>query len=113
MKSHVDVAAYIHHATANSGKTNQQIAEETGFTQGNFVSMLRHGRSQLPLTRVHALAKSMGTDPAILFEGCLAAYHPDLHRVFKMLAPSMLISRGELAVVRALRHAVRAGAFAK
>lgn len=112
MKNHIEVAAYIHHATANSGKTNQQIADETGFPQGNFISMLRHGRSQLPLTRVHALAKSMGTDPAVLFEGCLAAYHPELHRAFKVLAPSMLISRRELAVVRALRHAVRSGAFA-
>lgn len=112
MNSHAEVAAYIHRSTTLSGKTNQQIAEETGFPQGNFISMLRHGRSQLPLTRVHALAKSMGTDPAVLFDGCLAAYHPDLHRVFKSLAPSMLISKGELAVIRALRHAVRSGAFA-
>ena len=112
MKTHTDVAAYISHATSFSGKTNQEIAEESGFSNGNFISMLRHGRSRLPLTRVHALAKSMGTDPAVLFEGCLAVYHPELHKAFKLLAPSMLVSRGELAVIRALRHAVRSGVFA-
>jgi len=105
MKTHVEVAAYIHRSIRLSGKTNLEIAEESGFSKGNFISMLRHGHSELPITRAHVLARAMGTEPAVLFEGCLAAYYPDLHKEFEMLAPSMIISKREFDVIDALRRA--------
>jgi hypothetical protein len=112
MKTRSDVATYLTNAIHLSGKSNIQIAAEAGFPNPNIVSMVKSGRTPMPMARIPALAKAMGTDPKILLDGCLAAYHPELHKVISALAPSMLISRGELSVIRALRHAVRTGSVA-
>ena len=112
MKTKSDVAMYIATSISRSGKSHTQIAKEAGFPKPNVLSMIKAGRTLVPMARIPALAKALGTDPKILLDGCLAAYHPEIHRIISSLAPSMLISRGELSVVRALRHAVRIGAIA-
>ena len=112
MKTKIDVANYVSRSIRLSGKSNVQVAAEAGFPQSNVLSMITKGNTKVPMARVPALAKAMGTDPKILLDGCLAAYNPELHRVLSALAPSMLISRGELSVIRALRHAVRSGSIA-
>lgn len=112
MKTKADVANYVSRSIRVSGKTNIQIAAEAGFAHANVLSMITKGDTKVPMARIPALARAMGTDPKILLDGCLAAYHPELHRVISALAPSMLISRGELSVIRALRHAVRSGSIA-
>jgi hypothetical protein len=112
MKTKSEVASYVARSIHLSGKSNIQIAAEAGFPNPNVVSMLAKGNTKVPMARIPALAKAMGTDAKILLDGCLAAYHPELHRVISNLAPSMLISRGELSIIRALRHAVRSGSIA-
>jgi hypothetical protein len=112
MKTKSDIANYITYSIKLSGKTTTQIAHEAGFSHSNFVSMIKTGKSQVPMARIPALAKAMGTDPKILLDGCLAAYHPELHKVISSLAPGAMISRGELALIRVLRHAVRGGMIA-
>ncbi len=111
MNTTAEIASYVTRSIHHSGKSNKQIAQEAGFKKPNFVSMLKKGHAQVPLARIPALAKALGTDPKILLDACLAAYYPEIHKVFRAIAPSMLISSGELSVIRALRHAVRAGAF--
>lgn len=112
MKTKSDIANYVSRSIKLSGKPNTQIAHEAGFSHSNFVSMIKTGKSQVPMARIPALAKAMGTDPKILLDGCLAVYHPELHKVISSLAPGALISRGELALIRVLRHAVRSGMVA-
>ena len=112
MKTKTDVALYIAASIARSGKSHFQIAREAGFPKPNVLSMIKTGRTLVPMARIPALAKAMMIDPKILLDGCLAAYHPEIHRIISSLAPSCLISRGELSVIRALRHAVRVGAIA-
>jgi len=111
MKTKADVAMYIAISIAHSGKSNTQIAKEAGFPNPNVLSMIKTGRTPVPMARIPAMAKAMGTDPKILLDGCLEAYHPEIHRVISSLAPSMLISSGELAVIRMLRYAVHRGAI--
>jgi hypothetical protein len=112
MKTKADVAIYISRSIQRSGKTNIQIASEAGFPNPNIISMIKSGKTPMPMARIPALAKAMCTDPKILLDGCLAAYHPELHKVISSLAPGALISRGELALIRVLRHAVRSGMIA-
>jgi len=112
MKTKAEIAAYISRSILLSGKSNILIAAEAGFPNPNIISMIKTGKTPMPMARIPALARAMGTDAKILLDGCLAAYHPELHKVISALAPSMLISRGELSVIRALRHAVRSGSFA-
>ena len=48
-------------------KNQAQIATEAGFTHTNMLSMIKAGKTRLPLDRVPALAKALDCDPAYLF----------------------------------------------
>lgn len=111
MKTKADVANYISRSISLSGKSNIQIAAEAGFPHPNVISMIKKGKTLMPMARIPGLAKAMHTDPKILLDGCLAVYQPEIHKVISNIAPSALISRGELSIIRALRHAVRSGAI--
>lgn len=108
MKSKANVANYIEHILAASGKSNKDIAKEIGYEAPNILSMLKSGDTKVPLARIPAIAKATGTDPKVLLDLCLEAYHPELHRLLSELAPSMLISREELQLVRFVRRVLRA-----
>ncbi|WP_339109164.1 helix-turn-helix transcriptional regulator [Thioclava sp. GXIMD4216] len=45
-------------------KTQSQIAAEAGFTNANMISILKAGKSKIPLDRIPSLAKALETDPA-------------------------------------------------
>ncbi|WP_377387786.1 helix-turn-helix domain-containing protein [Rhodobacter lacus] len=47
-------------------KTQNEIAAEAGFPNANFISILKSGKSKLPLDRVPSLAKALEVDPAYL-----------------------------------------------
>lgn len=47
-------------------KTQNEIAAEAGFQNANMVSILKAGKSKLPLDRVPSLAKALECDPAFL-----------------------------------------------
>lgn len=47
-------------------KTQNEIAAESGFANANFLSILKSGKSKLPLDRVPSLAKALEVDPAYL-----------------------------------------------
>lgn len=111
MKTRKEVAHYLSACIARSGKTQAQIAEEAGFPTPNVISMMKTGQLKVPLSRIPALAKSLGTDPKEMLGNCLEAYDPELYELFASLAPSMLVTSREFRVIRALRGAARSGAF--
>ncbi|WP_339107029.1 XRE family transcriptional regulator [Thioclava sp. GXIMD4216] len=45
-------------------KTQSEIASEAGFTNANMISILKAGKSKIPLDRIPSLAKALETDPA-------------------------------------------------
>jgi len=45
-------------------KTQSEIATQAGFTNRNFLSMLKTGTSKLPIDRVPDLARALDADPA-------------------------------------------------
>src|SRR5690606_23967372 len=62
-------------------KTQQQIAREAGFPRSNMLSMIKKGKTRLPLERVPALAKALEIDPAVLFRVALKELWPGYHKV--------------------------------
>jgi hypothetical protein len=48
-------------------KSQRDIAREIGFTNDNVISMLKGGRTKVPLFRVVSIAKAIETDPRALF----------------------------------------------
>lgn len=105
MKTKRDVANYLAHCIDSSGRAQIEIAEQAGFPAPNALSMMRTGRMKIPLHRIPALAKAMGTDPRELLSHCLEAYQPELYALIAHLHPSMLVTSRELKHVRALRRA--------
>ncbi len=53
-------------------KSQAQIADEAGFVNANILSMLKPGKSKLPLDRVPALAAALECDPSRLFRMAVA-----------------------------------------
>lgn len=47
-------------------KTQADIAQEAGFRNANFITMLKTGSSKLALDRVPSLAKALDVDPTVL-----------------------------------------------
>lgn len=108
-KSKQDVAKYFAALLDASPKTQETIARECGIDSANAISMMKTGKTRIPLARIPALAESLGTDAARLFEVALQAYEPELFTVYAKLAPAMLITEDEFKIVRALRSAARSG----
>lgn len=71
------VARFVTHAVNTCGKTQYQIAKESGFGKSNMITMIKQGRTKLPFTKVKSLAISIGVDPKLLLEIAFAEYQPD------------------------------------
>lgn len=71
------VAEFIDRHIRMSGKPLSQIAEECGFKKANFLSMIRHGRSNLPIHRVLPMAKALNVPERTLAEMVLKECVPD------------------------------------
>jgi len=88
-----------------SRKSQQEIANQAGFANANFVSMLKSGRSKLALDRVPAMAKALDVDPAYLFRLALNQFFDE--EALKTLMPlfNHAISKNEAAIINEIREA--------
>ena len=109
MRTRHDVARRLADLIEASGKTQREIAQEAGFASQNIISMIKSGDTKVPLSRVPALAKSLGVAPQDLFADCLEAYEPELFEVFATCAPGLLVSTKQIRLIRLLSRAARAG----
>lgn len=77
------VKDYIRRKIDASNKSQVQIAEEMGFSKPNVLSMIKTGRTSVPLGRIPALARAINVEPKILLAMCLREYKPSLFEVLK------------------------------
>lgn len=85
-------------------KTQAQVAREAGFPHPNMMSMIKHGKSRLPLERVPALAEALEIDPALLFRSALAESWPGYERVVIRIFGAVLTEE-EREMIAFIRHA--------
>lgn len=95
MKS-ISVASFISERIAFCEKTQVQIAKEIGITHPNFLSMIKTGKTKLPLSRVAAVAMALETDPFQLLTMCLAEYQPDTWEVIRPYFQPALASKSSV-----------------
>ena len=76
MAKKITVADYLTAQIEVCGKSQKEIAEEVGFQKANVITMLKHGSTKIPLSRIPALAKSIGVDPGKLMRMALGEYQP-------------------------------------
>lgn len=86
-------------------KSQAEIAAQAGFTNANFLSMLKSGTSKLPIDRVPDLARALDSDPALVLR---LAFEQQLGPVAARAVDELLgspISKNERAWIAELRDA--------
>jgi hypothetical protein len=51
---------------------------DVGFEKANIITMLKYGSTRIPLSRIPALAKSIGVNPGMLMRMALNEYQPEV-----------------------------------
>jgi len=103
MTKQIPVYEYIAQIIAMSGKTQVEIAQEVGFKKPNMLSMIKMGKTKLPLTKAPALADALGIDRKHLVMRCLREYHPDIVEVLEE-SGMHTVSDNEWEIVNAIRE---------
>lgn len=71
------VASFVSDRIKVIGKAQKDIAIESGFENPNIITMIKQGKTKLPLSKVGLMAHALETDPILLLELCLSTYQPD------------------------------------
>lgn len=101
----MSVAEYITHQINLCGKTQAMVAKESGFPQANIISMLKNGTTKVPLSKVSAIAKSIGVDPMYLFRMVMAEYQPELWSAIESLVMSQgVFTQNEMDIIKVVRE---------
>jgi hypothetical protein len=71
------VASFVRHRIAILDKQQTDIAAECGFEKPNIITMIKQGKTKLPLNKVCLMAKALEADPVHLLKLCLSEYQPE------------------------------------
>lgn len=104
-KAHISVADYIKAQVQICGRPQTKIAEEAGFKQTNMISMLKAGKTKLPIERVSSLARALGVDARYLFTLTMREYYPEVAATFDELLQQPILTSNELEMVQIIRAA--------
>jgi transcriptional regulator with XRE-family HTH domain len=87
------------------GKTQTDIAREVGFDKPNIITMLKQGKSKLPISRVGAMARALGVDPLHLFQLAMSEYEPDTWAVIEdQVLKQPFITANEYEIIQLVRQ---------
>lgn len=89
------------------GKKQLEIAEEAGFENPNVITMIKQGRTKLPLGKVGLVAKALEIDPMYLLKLCIEEYQPE---TWEAIRPFMdeVVTKDEMHIVKVIRKAIGA-----
>lgn len=102
MSTQCQVAQFVSEKIQTAGKSQKDIAEQAGFDNPNMITMIKQGKTKLPLAKVGPLAAALGTDPVHLLRLCLSTYQPETWAAIAPLLVSALTS-DELCLLNAVR----------
>lgn len=100
--STITVAQFLSEQIDRSGKTQKQIAEESGFDCANMITMMKQGLSKVPLNRVGAIARALDIDAAEFMRMVMAEYMPCTLAAIEEILP--MLSESERRLIRTLRR---------
>jgi SOS-response transcriptional repressor LexA len=102
------VAEYLTARMNAVGKTNADLARETGYPPQNvsFISMIRNGKAKLPINKVVLFAKALEEDPVFLLRKVLQEYSPDTAAVIEEVIESRMgtLTQGERELLDVFRR---------
>jgi transcriptional regulator with XRE-family HTH domain len=98
-KNKVTVAEYLTAQIDLCGKTQLEIAREAGFETPNIITMLKQGKSKLPLARIPAMARALGVDAKYLFRLAMSEYDPEVLAGIEGVFDQPILSDNDLAIL--------------
>lgn len=81
--SKIKANEFIISAIEMSGKKQNEIAEDMGYTNANIISMLKKGNTKLAPAKIPLFAKAVGIDPVRVLDVLLSEYQPEIWDVIK------------------------------
>jgi DNA-binding transcriptional regulator YdaS (Cro superfamily) len=100
----ITVAEYINGAIDLSDKTQRQITQEIGYENPNVLTMIKQGRTKLPINKVAAIARALGVDPANLLRIVMVEYMPEAWEVISQVMGDRVVSADESALLDLVRE---------
>lgn len=98
------VAQFITSRQGFLGMTNQEVADLVGYPNGNVMSMIKKGRTKLPLERVPAMAEALAVDKAKLMRMVMREYMPGtLDAIEECLGKT--VTQNEMSLIEIWRDA--------
>ena len=67
------------------GLNQDEIARETGFTRSNVLTMIKQGRTKMPLDKIESFSEACGCPPDLLFRTAILEYQPAVARLIGRL----------------------------
>lgn len=101
----ITVAQYLETQLAACGKQQAEIAREVGFEKANVITMMKQGKTKLPLAKVGKIARALGVDGVNLFRLVMNEYYPETWEEIEGIFQHRVLTENELAVVNAMRVA--------
>jgi hypothetical protein len=83
-----------------SGKTQRQITTEIGYENPNVLTLIKQGKTKLPINKVQAVAKSLGLDQTNLLRIVMSEYMPEAWDVISSVIGSGLVSAEQQALLK-------------
>ncbi len=102
--NHQSVAEYLADQIEQSPKTQMEIAEEVGFETPNMITMLKQGKTKIPLNRIGPLAIALGINPRHLLRRVMQEYAPDTWHAFEESLGHLILSHDEEQLVLTSRE---------
>lgn len=99
------VAEYITMQLHLCGKAQTQIAEEVGFDKPNVITMIKQGKTKVPLNKIGSMAKALEVDPVFFFKFVMNEYMPDLMGMIAAITNQPIITRNEMEFIEVIRSA--------
>lgn len=97
------VAGYINSQIKACGKSQIDISRETGFDKPNMITMIKQGRTKLPLDKIGRFAKAIEVDPIYLFRLCMSEYYPGTWAEIQRIMGQPILTLNELEILDAIR----------
>jgi transcriptional regulator with XRE-family HTH domain len=104
IESKETVAEFITRHIKTSGKSQVEIARELGYPKPNIITMFKQGKTPIPLSKVGALAKSLGIDPALLLKKVMGEYMPDTLAALQSVLDGLLLTPNERELIASYRQ---------
>ena len=102
---HLTVAEYITLQLDACDRTQFDIAKEVGFEKPNMITMIKQGRTKLPLAKVGLMARALGVDPGHLFKITMQEYYPETWDALEATLGGFVATTNEVKVIEQLRKA--------